>query len=524
MYLNSQDGYNNFMESVADDIYVDKSMIINIISSRINKRSKYLCITRPRRFGKSEITYLLESYYSRAVNSKEIFDTLAISDTPNYQTHLNKYNVIKIDFSNVDTTANTYDGYIGRITKFLSRDLETTYKDIDLTDITEVADKLNIINQITGEKFIFILDEWDFIFNKNLYAGEQEKFLEFLRNLLKGRSYVSLCYMTGILPIKKHSTGSELNMFSEFSFFKDKTFDTLYGFTEKEVKKLCETNFNISYNEMAYWYNGYTTASGNKIFNPRSVVEALSNNDCQSYWTNVGALNEVVEYLKLDTTGVIEDVIKMINSESIPILIKREFRAGSKIPQNREEIYSAMITWGFLSYSNDEVRIPNNELMIEFELALTEDCFGDVAQIISNSNDMLVATLNQDSDRVAQIIHDIHNCEIPILKYTDENSTSCVLTLAYLSARNKYRIEREEKSGKGFVDFVFHPKNNLDIPIIVELKRNSNTQVALNQILEREYAKKYIKQYQKDILIVAINYSDKNKTHSCEIQKIKYER
>ncbi len=398
MYLNTQLGFENFKMRLRSKIFVDKSMIIEILNERVDTDKRFVCITRPRRFGKSQLTYLLESYYSKVVDSAQIFSQLKISETESYENHLNKYNVIKIDFSSV-AISDTYEEYIGRVIDFLVDDLEEQYSSVDCKKYTELWDKLDRIYMKTGEKFIFIIDEWDFIFNKEIFQEHQEEFLDFLRNLLKDRAYVALCYMTGILPIKLHSTGSALNMFHEYSFLKDKILDGFCGFTEDEVQVLCASNDGVSYDEMSYWYNGYITASGKRIFNPKSVVEALKNNYCQSYWTNTGAFNEVLEYLRLDITGVAEDVIKMINGESIPIIINREFRAGSSTPQNRKEIYSAMITWGFLSYCNEEIRIPNNELMTEFEIALSEDCFGEVATLIRNSEEMLRATLAKDTKK-----------------------------------------------------------------------------------------------------------------------------
>ncbi|OOO00421.1 MAG: AAA family ATPase [Epulopiscium sp. Nele67-Bin004] len=522
MFLNTKASYNNFLELYQSKTYVDKSMIIELLNERISTIRKFVCITRPRRFGKSQITFLLESYYSKAFDTKGIFDNLKVSNTPSYRQHLNKYNVVKIDFSQVGQYA-TYEEYINKIKSNLNFDIDTHYSQVDLTRYDQVQDKFEAIQEETGDKFIFIFDEWDFIFNRGLYINEHQEFLEFLRQLLKDRSYVALCYMTGILPIKQHSTGSALNMFSEYTFLKDTVLDKFCGFTEEEVQQLCEQNNGISYEELSYWYNGYITASGARIFNPRSVVEALSNNNCQSYWTNTGAFNEVLSYLKLDAFGVRDDVIKMINGEHVPIKILQEFRAGSAIPRTKEEIYSAMITWGFLSYYNEEVCIPNNELMLEFVIALRDESFGEVSGLLKNSDEMLRATLAKDNKKVAQIVHDIHNSEIPVLKYTDENSTSCVLTLAYLSARDRYRIEREEKSGKGFVDFVFHPRNSRDLPIVVELKRNSTLKTALNQVMEREYVEKFMKLYKKDVLVVVINYSDKRKTHTCKIVQVEYE-
>ncbi|OON92311.1 MAG: hypothetical protein ATN33_07600 [Epulopiscium sp. Nele67-Bin001] len=406
MYLNTDIGYKNLNKLLKDkSLYVDKSEILSLLNKRIDTDRCYICITRPRRFGKSQITYMLESYYSKAVDSEDIFNTLNISKFEGYKQHLNQYNVIRIDFSSIDTLELDFKGYLGVIKRQLSMELEKLYTTQHLEQYIDLPAKL----LATKDKFIFIIDEWDFIFNKGLYISNQEDFLEFLRLLLKDRPYVALCYMTGILPIKKYSTGSALNMFSEYSFLNDSVFDKYFGFTQTEVKLLCESRQGISYNEIAEWYNGYVTEDNLRLFNPRSVKEALENNKCKSYWSNVGSMNEVTKLLRLNSKGVRDDVIRMLNKEAIPITIRREFRAGSDIPTTREDIYSAMITWGFLSYYNEEIRIPNYELMIEFELALRDMSFGTVAELIGNSDDMLRATLALDTDKVAQIVHEIIN-------------------------------------------------------------------------------------------------------------------
>ncbi|MGL5330394.1 MAG: PD-(D/E)XK nuclease domain-containing protein, partial [Peptostreptococcaceae bacterium] len=370
-------------------------------------------------------------------------------------------------------------------------------------------------------KFIFIFDEWDYIFNANLFEKEQDKFLEFLMRLLKDKPYVALVYMTGILPIKKYSSGSALNMFDEFTFLKDRVFDEYFGFTEDEVKKLCKDNSYINFDELELWYNGYLTAKGVKVYNPRSVVKALKNNYCESYWTNTGAMDEVEEYLKYNVLEIREDVVQMLSGEEIDIFIDEEFRAGQSAPKTKEEIYSAMIVLGFLSYYDGYLKIPNKELMKEFEKALSDKSFGYVSEIIKKSKDMLKATINEDTSKVEEILHSMHNSEIPILQYNDENSLSCVLTLAYLSARDTYRVEREEKTGKGYADFTFHPRRKNDIAFIVELKKDESPEVAIKQIKEKEYVEKFKKENEdRKVLAVAICYDSKTKKHNCKIELI----
>ncbi|MEG0309213.1 MAG: AAA family ATPase [Clostridium sp.] len=517
IYLNTNKSLELFQALYKSKYLVDKSMIIENLNERIETSDRYVCITRPRRFGKSSVADMLGAYYSKAVDSKFIFDSLKISKSNSYEDHLNKYNVINISFNEISEIGNTYEDYIKMIRETIKKDIVEKYPSINPNDYFNISSMI----YSTGDKFIFILDEWDYIFNNNLFTENQNDFLEFLRNLLKDQPYVALAYMTGVLPIKKYSSGSALNMFDEFTFLRDRTFGQYFGFTEDEVKGLCVKNDKMDFKELESWYNGYITANGIKVYNPRSVVKALQNNSCESYWTNTGAMDEVAEYLKYNTLEIRDDVIQMVSGEDIDITIKEEFRAGQGQPKTKEEIYSAMIVLGFLSYYDGYLKIPNNELMKEFQKALRDESFGYVSEIIENSRKMLKATVNGDTKTVEDILHDIHNAEIPILKYSDENSLACVLTLAYLSARDNYRIEREEKTGKGYTDFSFHPRRKNDIPFIVELKKDETPENAIKQIREKEYVQKFRKEYKdRKVLAVGICYNSDTKEHSCIIEEI----
>ena len=483
----------------------------------LNTSDKYVCITRPRRFGKSSIASMIGAYYSKVVKSKEIFDNLKISSSESYMENLNKYNVISISFNEIPDNMKSYDDYINMIRTQLIRDITEKYTHIKEDKYFNISSML----MDTQEKFIFIFDEWDYIFNNNLFEENQNDFLEFLRNLLKDQPYVALCYMTGVLPIKKYSSGSALNMFDEYTFLKDRKFGEYFGFVEEEVIELCNRNGKMNFKDLESWYNGYFTATGIRVYNPRSVVKALQNNYCESYWTNTGAMDEVSEYLKYNILEIRDEVIEMVAGEEIDVIIKEEFRAGQGTPKTKKEIYSAMIVLGFLSYYDGYLKIPNKELMLEFEKALEDESFGYVSKIIENSKSMLKATVNKDVKIIEEILHDIHNSEIPILQYNDENSLSCVLTLAYLSARDNYRVEREEKTGKGYADFTFHPRRKNDTAFIVELKKDEKPEIALKQIRSKEYVEKFKRENMgKKILAVAICYDSKEKEHHCLIEEI----
>lgn len=515
LYLNTNVSCKDFQMLRNDKYFVDKSAIIEKINERIKTKNRFLCITKPRRFGKTSVLNMLGAYYGKAYPTRELFAGLHICNSQSYPLHLNKYNLIHFSMNELSGRGNTYQDYIGRFERNLRNDILEAYPDLTGREFDSLSDLFTA----TGDEFIFIIDEWDYIFSHEIYRENHGDFLEFLRNLLKDRPYAALVYMTGVLPIKKYSTGSALNMFKEYTMLNDPYFEEYFGFTEKEVEMLCSRQNKLTLDEISEWYNGYTTKDGMKIYNPRSVVCALEDGCCQSYWTRTGRIDEVLFFLKYNLGEVRDDVIKMVNYAPVMIDIKKEYSAGQGHPGNKKDIYSAMIIYGLLSYHEGELRIPNKELMLEFENALEDDEFGYVAKLVRNSTEILDATLGQNEKAVVSYLHNIHNSEIPVLKYNDENSLSCVVTLAYLSARNKYRIEREEKSGKGFADFIFYPKKRHLPGIIIELKADGTPEAAIRQIRDKEYCEKLLTEGMENILLVGISYDTARKEHQCRIER-----
>ncbi len=514
--LNTDSANRMFHILAHDKYYVDKSGMIEIMNERINTMNRYICITKPRRFGKTSIANMLGAYYGRSYHSESLFGDLKISKSESYAAHLNQYNVIYLCLNDLPDAGNTYEDYTGLIKASITEDIKAAYPELKEKQFRNISDLLTA----TKDQFIFIIDEWDYIFSHELFPEHHSDFLEFLRNLLKDRPYVALAYMTGVLPIKKYSTGSALNMFKEYTMLKDPFFEEYFGFTEDEVKALCDKQSALTMDEIRDWYNGYQTRSGVQLYNPRSVVCALEDAVCQSYWTRTGKMDEVLFFLKYNIGEVRDDVVKMVNSIPVRIEIEKEFSAGQEKPDNKKEIYSAMIIYGLLSYHDGSLCIPNKELMLEFEAALEDEDFGYVAELVHNSGEILNATLDMNGDAVAAYLHNIHNSELPILKYNDENSLSCVVTLAYLSARNKYRMEREEKSGKGFADFIFHPIRRNLVGLILELKADDTPESAIAQIRNKEYYEKLKKENVKNILAVGISYDTHSKEHQCVIEKL----
>lgn len=511
-YLNTNTQAILFQDTLNSKIYVDKSLLIEKISPLIRTNEKYICVTRPRRFGKTVNANMLGAYYSKAYDAHPLFNNLAIASTKDYDRYINQYNVIHIDFSILPDFCDEYTVYLKSIIKNLQEDLRETYPVLTNKEFTGISEML----QATGDSFIFILDEWDSVFHESYVTAENKiHFIKFLKTLLKDKPYVDLAYMTGVLPIAKYSSGSELNMFWEYNFMNDQTFEEQFGLTEDEVKDLCLEFKTVGYEELAWWYDGYCMSSGKHLFNPRSVNRALTDGICRNYWTETGPMNEVAECVENNVNEVREDIVKMVSG----IPAEADLSGYSAIQQEmntRDEILSAMVVFGFLSYFDGMLKIPNHELMEKFQKVLARDSMGEIKQIVDSSKEMLAATLACDAAKVELILEKVHDREIPFLEYNDENALSCVITLCYLYARKDYQIERESKSGKGYCDYIFTPKNTGKAAIILELKANNTAENAIKQIKEKNYMQKL--ENCKEILLVGISY-DKKKKHRCIIEK-----
>ena len=516
-FLNNVASINQFAKTTKDKYFVDKSELIEKMNELVGTSSQYVCITRPRRFGKTINAMMLASYYSKNANFKELFDKLEISKSETYLEHLNKHNLVYITFNSNSSDLKTYADYIEFYKGRLIQDIIEFYPDVNKENT--ISEMFKEILDKTGEEFIFIIDEWDYIFNNSLFSEDDRKeFLRFLEDLLKDKPYVELAYMTGVLPIAKYSSGSALNMFKEYNILNDKVYCKYFGFTAEETRKLCEKQEEITFEKLKNWYNGYKTCSGIDIFNPRSVVYALNDGTCQSYWTNTGPMDEILYYMNNGIEDVKNDIVQMV--ANIPLKIKlKGYGAEKKELNTRNQILSAMTIYGFLSYYDETLTIPNKELRIKFDEALEDKSMGEISDLVLQSNEMLDATLRRDTKTMERIIQEAHDINIPIIKYNDENSLSCVIALVYLSARAKYKIIREMPAGIGFADFIFYPKNKNEPAFIIELKKNSTPEKAIEQIKEKRYALA-LKDYTGQKLAIGIVYNTKNKSHKVKIEDI----
>lgn len=533
MFLNCFTVYDRYRAVLNSPYFVDKTLLLEELIPLLCQEQRFVCITRPRRFGKTVMANMIGAFFQKGADSCDIFDNLLIAGKEDYKIHLNRHNVIFIDFSEMPENCSSYSQYISRILSGLKQDLSNAFPELDIDKEKSVWDILTAVFEKNGQKFIFIMDEWDAVFHMSFITEDNRKeYLQFLKLLLKSKSYVELAYITGILPIAKYSSGSELNMFQEYDMATKIRYSEYFGFLDSEIDMLYErytkntVNPRITRQELKEWYDGYHTASGERLYNPRSVVCALSDGQLASYWTSSGPYDEIFYYIRNDLEHIRDDLALMVCGESVDARIG-EFAAFSMDLKTKNQIYSAMVVYGLLTYDDGRVLIPNRELMLKYdELLQTEDSLGYVYRLAARSAQMLKATLAGDTDTMAEVLEYVHDTEIPVLSYNHETELAAVVNLVYLAARDRYRVEREDKAGKGFVDFIFYPLRRNDPCMILELKVDHTPEEAIHQIKEKKYISRFsgklgeLPQYTGRILAVGIGYKKKTKQHLCAVEEL----
>ena len=518
IYVNPSDV--SFEMSRNSDIYVDKSMLIAQTNRVCRTERRFLCVSRPRRFGKSMAANMLAAYYSRGCDSSRLFSGLAIEGEESFLVHLNRHNVIRWDVQRFLESKSGYDRFINDIEDMVIRDLKKEFPECgDFPEGSRLKTVLDEVYGQTGQGFVFIIDEWDCVFRMAKKREEMQKaYLDFLRGLFKGAEYVDLAYMTGILPIKKYGEHSALNIFEEYSMLDSAELARFFGFTEEEVHGLC-TSTGMDFQDVEKWYDGYLM-NDIHIYNPKSVVDAVRRGKCKSYWTGTETYEALKVYIDLDFDGLREAVVGMLGGARC--------RVDATTSQNdmttfktKDDVLTLLIHLGYLAYDEgtEEVFIPNQEIAQEYMRAIKVGDWGGLTQALNRSEELLRSTWAMDGEAVAAAMSAIHSETASLLKYNNENSLTCTVLMAYYSAKACYMNPiMELPSGKGFADVVYLPKRDTGRPaLVVELKWNKSARGAIAQIRDRQYAS-WIQGYTGDILLVGISYDKKSKEHTCTIE------
>ena len=509
--------------------YIDKSGLIAVVNKTLFTEQKFTCVTRCRRFGKSMAAKMLAAYYDRSCDSRSLFADLQIAGDPSFEEHLNKYPVVYLDLSAFSRQLGK-GNVVELMEKELIADIRTAYPKVPVPKGGDLMKYLLHIHAQTGDMFIFIIDEWDAILREcaqNTKLPDQtDQYVNWLRSMFKdvlGMEVFAGVYMTGILPIKKYKTQSAMNNFIEYSMVEPRKMAPFFGFTREEVQTLAAKH-QMGYDELEKWYDGYQIGSQPSMFNPNSVMQAIDAEWCRSYWAATGSFEAVTGYIDSNFDGLRDNIIDMLAGGRAKV-DPTGFQNDLSEVHSRDDVLTVLIHLGYLSYDrvNSECYIPNKEVAGEMVNAVKANKWKHVTEALEQSEHLLQATLRGDADTVARMLEQYHSDDTSILSYNDENSLSCVISLAYYYARNDYYVIREMPTGKGYADLVLLPRKNVSKPaLVIELKKDEAAGTAITQIKERRYPQA-IEKYTGDILLVGISYDRKTKAHDCQIERLTIE-
>ena len=483
---------NNAFRDIVNSEYVDKTSLIPLINMTLNTESRYSCVTRCRRFGKSMAAKMLCAYYDKSCDSRELFVGLKAEKDKSFEKFLNKYSVIYLDVTSFTARPELGDRIVRVIQEKIIEELKDAFPSVRYRDNSDLMDTLSAIQEATGEKFFFIIDEWDAICRefpeRRKMKGDAssvdptilDEYVMLLRRLFKTQDSDEVfagAYLTGILPIKKYNTESALNNFSEYSMIDPAFLASCFGFTMDEVETLARKH-DASIEDLKMWYDGYNIGREKSIFNPYSVMKAIKRGDCRSYWTTTGVYDSVKTYIQMTFEGLKDDIFRMLSGEYVYVNASK-FQNDMRIVRSKNDVLTVMIHLCYLAYNYDckECYIPNKEVAEEFLNAVEDTTWTQLVEAITASQNLLAATISGNEQAVAQAIDIAHDENTSILAYNDENSLACVLSIAYIWAKNEYVIHREYATGKGYADLVMIPRRNVSKPaLVIELKYNHSSE------------------------------------------------
>ena len=517
IYLNPSNV--GFKETLAADIYVDKTMLISKLNKFIDKGNKYICVSRPRRFGKTIATDMLCAYYSKGCDSREMFKKLKISKAKNYEQYLNKLNFIVIDVASEFQNAIDKSKMLEKLTAFVKSEFIKQFPTVDFSTAESIADCILRVYAETEERFVIILDEYDCLvrdqFGTHLFAD----YLEFLNGLFKSNTLkkaIALAYITGILPVVRDRVQSKLNNFREYTILDAYELTEYTGFTETDVKPLCK-KYKVDFEEVKSHYDGYGQ-NGYEIYNPESVVMCVTTKKFANFWGRTSTYAVITDRLKHNYKGAKEDIIKMLAGESVKVNVTSYLNTMTDFV-TKDDVFTYLIHLGYLAYNNEDetCRIPNLEVRREWNNAIESmPDYSKTDEIIKASEELLNQTINKNAEAVAKALDETHIHVTSHRSYNNEDALASAIYLAYVHALNEYTIIKEMTAGKGFADVVFIPAKTDKPAMVIELKRNGTTESAIKQIKERQYFAP-LGNYKGRLLLVGINYDEEEKTHSCEI-------
>ena len=530
IYVNP--GNENLKIDLNSKIFVDKSLFIKKIREFINTDNRFICVSRPRRFGKTRIGSLMKAYFSKGCDSLSLFENLKIANPPkkdnepvfDFKKNLNKFNVLSVDLGAMFSSSKNKDEVLANLYSELLEDFHKEFQNIEFSEKDSLAKMIQRVYTETNTQFIIIIDEYDVLVRERISEEIFKEYLELLNSLFKNNELspaIALAYLTGILPIVRDKVQSKLNVFKESTMLSPFGMEEFFGFTKEETEALCKM-YGMDFSECENWYDGYRIGETKKIsiYNPNSVVEAMMRRKFRNYWHSTGSYEVVSDYIKLDYDGVKTAVIDMISDHEVPVKVV-DFKNKLDEIKTKDNVLTYLIHLGYLNYDEDTgfCRIPNREIKEEWMSALQEaGNFSKIVEMIAESDRLLYYTQRCDAGKVAVALNEAHLAISNPKNYNNEASLQAAIRLAYFTASSKYTIIQELTTGYGFADMGFIPLDKKDPAMIIELKYDKDAETAITQIKEKKYPKVFEK-YLDNLLLVGVNYDKKTKVHECVIEK-----
>lgn len=491
---------------------------------------------------------MLCAYYGKG-ESRQLFVDRKLADNRNWDKYINHFDVVRVIMSDFIKKDSDISGSLLKMQKLVVRDLKKQYQDVDYYDVEDIKQSMSDVYEETGKQFVIIIDEWDAVFRVCKEDKDGQKlYLDFLRDWLKDQEYVALAYMTGILPIKKYGQHSALNMFDEYSIITPMQLAKYTGFTEEEVKLLCE-EYGRNFNNIKEWYDGYEAndiippdpnyevqketgkekeSNRYSIYSPLSVVKAIRNGLIQNYWNKTENYEALAEYIRMNYDGLKDSVALMMDGGSVKVDIGT-YQNDMNTFNSKDDVLALLINLGYLKYdcATQEVTIPNKEILDEFKNSTKSEEWTDTFISFRKSQELVDATWNSNEDKVAELLEWFHD-SVENKTYNSEAALSYAVQLAYYAGQKYYTTIQELDSGKGYADLVYLPSTHYpDKPaLLIELKYDKTIETAADQIRRKNYPQK-LEHYKGNILLISVNYEKEldstdamYKHHSCRIEKV----
>ncbi|MCQ2335794.1 MAG: ATP-binding protein [Paludibacteraceae bacterium] len=529
LYLNP--GNEQLRQDLRSKIYIDKSMLISKLNELIGTSDKYVCVSRPRRFGKSMAGNMIAAYYSKGCDSRELFKDLKIAGDPSFESNLNNTNVIKIDLNAMYNKATDKSNLVKFFTGLVRDEFVETFPDVGIKDDDTMPLVLERVYAKKGEKFVVIIDEYDVLVRERADKELFEEYLRFLNGMFKNADLapaIQLAYLTGILPIVRDKIQSKLNLFAEYSMLEPRNLAEFVGFTAEETEGLCK-KYGMDYDECRRWYDGYSFDDIKEVFNPKSVVEAMTIRKFSSYWTQTGSFDALRLYILMNLNGIKDDVITMIGGGKVEVKTTKYLNTMTDF-NSKDAVFTYLIHLGYLAYQAPDYRtevagkcyIPNREIREQWIECLEDEIgYKEIIEQVQASRQLIEETIACNEKAVAAALDKAHQRATNPLTYNNEASFQSAIGLAYFYANLKYTVIKELPTGKGYADLALIPYVPNIPALIIELKCSDSADSAINQIKNKEYDD-LLQHYRGDMLFVGVSYNKKSKKHTCKIERIMY--